>query len=269
MQQNQPTKTCTKCKEEKPATLEYFHKQPRGKFGVTSICRICHIERMKNYYLKNKEKEKIRNRKYYDNNFEKENNRHLSHYYENWELVNKKQKEYVAKNRDKIAKYNVGYLIRNGDKRRKYAKEYRAKNKEKIRIWQKNHYHENLFYRLKKTISSHVRKLLGSQGFEKNGSRTWGKLPYTAVQLKLHLESLFEPWMTWNNYGKPKNGEITWHIDHIIPCAALPFDSMDHPNFLKCWDLSNLRPLCAIENMRKNSFHQGKRQLYKKIKVKR
>jgi len=78
-------------------------------------------------------------------------------------------------------------------------------------------------------------------------------LPYTLEQLKLHLEELFEPWMTWDNHGPASLTKRTWQIDHIIPQSLLPFDSFTHPNFLKCWSLENLRPLEARENLRKGN----------------
>jgi hypothetical protein len=82
-------------------------------------------------------------------------------------------------------------------------------------------------------------------------------LPYTIGELKLYLESLFEPWMTWENRGRyvakkwDDNDPTTWRwqLDHIIPQADLPYDSMEHPNFKKCWALSNLRPLSAKTNV--------------------
>lgn len=36
-----PSKTCTKCGIEKPATAEYFNKHPQGKNGLHPQCRIC------------------------------------------------------------------------------------------------------------------------------------------------------------------------------------------------------------------------------------
>jgi 5-methylcytosine-specific restriction endonuclease McrA len=71
-------------------------------------------------------------------------------------------------------------------------------------------------------------------------------MPYTPEQLKEHLESQFEDWMTWDNYGE-------WHVDHIHPQSLLPYDSMDHPNFQKCWALENLQPLEARENIIKSN----------------
>ena len=34
-------KACTKCKIEFPATLEYFYKNPSGKYGLTPRCKSC------------------------------------------------------------------------------------------------------------------------------------------------------------------------------------------------------------------------------------
>ena len=59
--------------------------------------------------------------------------------------------------------------------------------------------------------------------------------------------------MSWNNYGKYSSNNETWNIDHIIPQSLLPYSSMEEENFKKCWDLSNLRPLKSIENIRKSN----------------
>ena len=71
-------------------------------------------------------------------------------------------------------------------------------------------------------------------------------------KLKRHLESRFEPGMTWDNYGNP-NGDHTdcWHIDHIIPCAA--FDLTDPIEQKQCMHYSNLQPLWAKDNLMKGS----------------
>lgn len=62
--------------------------------------------------------------------------------------------------------------------------------------------------------------------------------------------------MSWKNRGKyiskewDDNDSTTWkwQLDHIIPQSDLPYDSMEHENFHKCWALSNLRPLSAKQN---------------------
>jgi hypothetical protein len=60
-----------------------------------------------------------------------------------------------------------------------------------------------------------------------------------------HIESQFKRGMTWDNYGK------VWHIDHIIPVST--FDHRDKEQAFKCWHFSNLRPMFAVENMKKGA----------------
>lgn len=111
-------------------------------------------------------------------------------------------------------------------------------------------------FRLKKNISSMFwRNLNQNCLLSKKQNRTFEILGYTTLQLKEHLENQFEPWMSWDNYGKAKTGADgkAWNIDHIIPQSKLPYDNLEHPNFRKCWALENLRPLEAFENIRKGN----------------
>ena len=74
--------------------------------------------------------------------------------------------------------------------------------------------------------------------------------------MRNHLESLFEPWMSWDNHGvydKKKWNDNdsktwTWQIDHIIPQSDLPYSNMIDENFKVCWSLDNLRPLNSKKN---------------------
>lgn len=111
----------------------------------------------------------------------------------------------------------------------------------------------SLFYRLHHTVRHNITNSLRRQRQNKNKQSIKSFLPYTIKELKQHLESLWEPWMNWSNYGKASVSNKTWQIDHIIPTSLLPYDSMSHPNFLKCWNLSNLRSLESIENINKRN----------------
>lgn len=62
-------------------------------------------------------------------------------------------------------------------------------------------------------------------------------LNFTYEQFCQHLESLFIPPMSWDNYGS------YWEIDHIIPQNMFNIISSDDHDFKICWSLMNLRPL--------------------------
>jgi hypothetical protein len=74
--------------------------------------------------------------------------------------------------------------------------------------------------------------------------RLFGRLGYSKEELVSHLESRFQPGMTWGNYGR-------WHVDHKRPCAS--FDLMDVKQFAQCWALDNLQPLWAGDNLKKSA----------------
>lgn len=81
----------------------------------------------------------------------------------------------------------------------------------------------------------------------KNG-RSWKDLlGYTVEDLLSHLEKSFRDGMTWDNYGR------VWHIDHIIPKSFFIYDNYESEQFKACWSLSNLQPLLAEENRKKNN----------------
>jgi len=49
-------KICTLCKQELPATVDFFNKDRRRKDGFQNACRECNRERSRRYYAENKEK---------------------------------------------------------------------------------------------------------------------------------------------------------------------------------------------------------------------
>lgn len=131
----------------------------------------------------------------------------------------------------------------NKNRFRKYIKYYRN-NRRKL----------DPVYRLRVDIPTIIRRAIKKKYYN---DTIWRYLPYTPEQLKEHLEKQFDDKMTWDNHG------IYWHIDHIIPKAAFHYDSENHPDFLRCWALNNLRPLEAQTNMKKSSILNGKRIINK------
>jgi hypothetical protein len=67
-----------------------------------------------------------------------------------------------------------------------------------------------------------------------------------------HIEKQFIDGMSWDNHGE-------WHIDHSMPCAALPFEDIKDENFKKLWDYKNLSPKFASHNLSKGSTYQNKK----------
>jgi hypothetical protein len=61
-------------------------------------------------------------------------------------------------------------------------------------------------------------------------------------ELKIHLESKFQPKMSWANHGK-----YGWHIDHIVPLCK--FNLVDIEELKKACHHTNLRPLWWKENL--------------------
>lgn len=67
----------------------------------------------------------------------------------------------------------------------------------------------------------------------------------TAKYLKQHIESLFEPWMTWENKSL-YNGTLNygWDVDHIIQLST----AKTIEDVVKLNHYTNLRPLCTYKN---------------------
>ena len=58
-----------------------------------------------------------------------------------------------------------------------------------------------------------------------------------------HLESQFEAWMSWDNYG---SGKGKWCIDHIIRVSSI--DIFDEDEVKRIFHYKNMRPLCFVKN---------------------
>lgn len=261
------TKVCEHCTEE--VLIEDF---PLKNKEVCKKCR-CAIAQKK-HYEKNKEKRNEYNRLYCKQNKEKINKTKTEHRKRNKEKINKKScayhKKYKANNREKIKESGRLYYEKNKEKIREKHRLHHEKNKEKInekkkkyrqenkeKVVQKRRLNENKrratdpAFKVSKIISNAIYETLKTKGSSKNG-RKWEKLlGYTRDDLKIHLESKFTSDMTWENYGS------YWHIDHIIPKSWFNYSCAEDESFKTCWSLSNLQPLIAKENLRKNNRWAG------------
>ena len=78
----------------------------------------------------------------------------------------------------------------------------------------------------------------------KNGRHWETLIGYKLNDLIKHLKSTMSKGYTWQNYLEGK-----LHIDHKIPISVFNFSKPEHPDFRRCWALSNLQLLPAKENI--------------------
>jgi hypothetical protein len=194
----------------------------------------------KEYREKNKEKIAENKKKWCEANKEKIKKRREEYKEINKEVISEKNKEYREKNKEKIKEYRE----KNKEKIKEYRKEYRKKNRDKINEYERNKRKIDELYWLKTKLRSTISDSLRYKGYTKN-TKTFEILGCTFEELKVYLESKFEPWMNWENRGL-YNGEPNygWDIDHIIPLSI--GNTMDE--IIKLNHYTNLSPLCSFIN---------------------
>lgn len=228
-------------------------------------CKICELIKEKSEFYKGintcKSCYSIKYKKYYKNNKEKIKNNVEKYSIENKEKIKEYQSEYRKENSSK--EYNTSYYLINKEKIKEKSKEYALENKEHIKLYKKKHadknkekisiYINNYMIRRRQTeplfkLKSNLRRLI-SIGFKRNGytkkSKTYEILGCDYLDFKTHLESKFEPWMSWDNYGK-YNGELNygWDMDHIIPMSI----ANSEEEVIELNHYTNLQPLCSYTN---------------------
>lgn len=218
---NRKIKKCKDCNIIKGVNEFYFRKSCID--GYDSKCKKCHNMRGRKNYENNKEKISLQHKKY-------------------WRT--KRGKEIAIKSKKKHKELNPNYM-------NEYRKKYNVKNREKLREYHKLHERKRRSTPKGKINNSMSTGIYSSLINGKHGRHWEGLVDYTLQELIDHLENQFEDWMNWDNYGRPKNRERTWSIDHILPISSFNFNGYEDEEFEKCWSLSNLRPLCFIENIKK------------------
>lgn len=170
------------------------------------------------------------------------------------ECMNGHKKEYYSNNVAAIGQRNQKHYIDNKDKKQDYYVRNKKRHQETGRLWEQRKKKEDPCFKVRKNLSRMVNLYLHKGGYASKGISFFAAVGYTLDDLRAHLESLWEPWMNWENYGPyTLDGGRTWQVDHIIPQSKLPYDSVQHPNFIQCWALTNLRPLDSKENVEKGN----------------
>jgi len=251
------TKKCNKCSEEK--LLCEFYKDKNKKDGLSTLCIQCKKNSNKNSYTKNLEKRLAKVKEYKENNKDEINRKGRERYKNNKKIYSEKAKIYREMNLDKIKERDKLYYLENKDKiMERYfenreaelnrMKQWKKENRAKLSNYQKNYYNtrkqNDPLFKLTLNIRGLIKSSIKNKGLKKK-SKSSEILGCSFDEFKTYLESKFESWMTWDNYGK-YNGEPNygWDIDHIIPSSS----ALNEEELLKLNHFSNLQPLCSYVN---------------------
>ena len=153
-----------------------------------------------------------------------------------WKQWQKENPDYVSPCRIENPGYISPCCIENPNYWKEYCKGY-------YNEYMRNRRKTNPIIRLNDSITGYIYKSLKGN---KNGRHWEDLVGYTLSRLKIHLEGLFLPGMTFENYGQ-------WHIDHIIPVSLWKFEKPGDREFKQCWARCNLQPLWAEDNLKKGN----------------
>lgn len=200
-------------------SFDEFHKCNQRKDGYKGSCKSCRNDEKQKYGKKNKKLLREKAREY-----------RLNHPNSN--------KKYYENNIEYFEKYRK-------DNEHRYKK-WREDNRLRLLKYRKERMKTDIEFRLccriRSSISTKIRRL--SRG--KKCDSTVNLLGCSISDLKKHLESKFCVGMTWENYGK-------WHIDHIRPCGSFNLTKESEQRI--CFHFSNLQPLWAMDNLKKNDSY--------------
>jgi hypothetical protein len=202
-------KTCKICGIEKP--LEEMVKNKNSKYGRENQCNECRLSIKRNKY--NSEVKPLIDAKRKEKEIIKP-------------FLIQKRKEYKQS-------YMINYRKLNSEKIKKYNFEYK-----------KNKMETDELYKIYVKIRNNIAMSLKNKGVYKK-ERTHNILGCTILFFKQYIESLWEPWMNWDNHGK-YNGDLNygWDLDHIIPVSSASTEE----ELIKLNHYTNFKPLCSYTN---------------------
>lgn len=132
-----------------------------------------------------------------------------------------------------------------------YRKQWYEQHKGQIRQWKKEYYHRrkeiDKKYYITTLIRAHIHNVISRRSKFKTtqSPKTEQLLGCTITEFMDYITSLFQPGMSWDNYGQ-------WHLDHIKPLAIAQSEQ-------EIYDLchyTNYQPLWAFDNLSKGSKYK-------------
>lgn len=135
---------------------------------------------------------------------------------------------------------------------RKSVKSWRMRNPQKKRDVENKYKRKRIKIDPKFRLDQNISRVLNASLKGLKAEVSWQKLVgYSINELIIHLEKQFDEKMCWNNYGS------YWHLDHKRPKSWFKYDNSNDEEFKKCWELKNLQPLEAKENIKKKNYYES------------
>lgn len=197
-------------------------------------------DKIKERQKKDSEKRKI-DRK---NNPEKYSLERKEYHKKNKESISLKQKLYKENNPEKVKATKKKWRDNNKVQANKASSDWGKLNSEKINAQRRQKRKDDVLFKLKGNLRTLLGNAFRRKGFSKN-NKAYEILGCSFEKLKYHIESKFESWMSWENYGK-YNGASNygWDIDHILPLS----NAESEEQMKKLNHYTNLQPLCSFTN---------------------
>lgn len=157
-------------------------------------------------------------------------------------------KDWVSKNKKKRIEYIKEYSKNNANHINSKSRAYYANNKDKAKKYsvkyKKNRRKTDETFRIADNIRKAILQAFSSINQKKN-TKTLNILGCSFIEFKQYIESKFEYWMNWNNYGKYNSqSNFGWDLDHIEPISnAKTIDDVIRLNHY-----TNFQPLCSYHN---------------------
>ncbi len=168
------------------------------------------------------------------------------HYNDNLEALERKiilGKEWRNKNVIRLKENIDNFHLKNPE----YRKNYQLNNRDKINIRNKNRRDTDMLFKISENIRTLIKNSLNYKKIKKK-SKSFIILGCDSIMFKDYIESKWEPWMNWDNYGNPKDGILelnkTWDLDHIIAIST----AITEEDVIRLNHYTNFQPLCSYTN---------------------
>lgn len=200
------TKTCTKCGQVKPATVEFWHKKKNGAFGLAGRCKPCRVEDAVLWAQQNRERVARRMREWRQENITLLRAKARAHREKNHARILAEKRLHYRANKDRYHALNKKWKDDNPEwrlaKQPLYTAQYRAAKRRSAPPWLTSLHHRQIavYYRVaaRKTaqtgIPHHVDHIVPLRGRNVCGLHVPWNLRITTAAKNLAKGNSFDRW---------------------------------------------------------------------------